>query len=163
MPLFHIGGQAVMFEIVQATATNVLVTQFDAGVQLELVEAERATHTVGVPTMLQDVVEHPTFGRRDLSALRTVSTGGSLVPVEPDGWVQTGDLVTMDERGYLCVTGRVKDMIVTGGANVYPAEVEAVIAAHPAVVDVAVISLPDDRWGEAVVAVVRVAVGVTAD
>ena len=54
-------------------------------------------------------------------------------------------------------------MIVTGGTNVYPAEIEAVIAAHPAVVDVAVISLPDDRWGEAVVAVVRLAVGVTAD
>src|SRR5207249_11059109 len=79
--------------------------------------------------------------------------------IEPDGWLHTGDLFTMDERGYLRITGRLKDMIVTGGVNVFPAEVEAAIAAHPTVADVAVIGLPDRRWGEAVVAVVRLADG----
>jgi acyl-CoA synthetase (AMP-forming)/AMP-acid ligase II len=62
----------------------------------------------------------------------------------------------MDDRGYLRVTGRLKDMIVTGGVNVYPAEIEAVIAEHPGVAGVAVIGVPHDRWGEAVVAVVAV-------
>jgi acyl-CoA synthetase (AMP-forming)/AMP-acid ligase II len=74
--------------------------------------------------------------------------------IDADGWLHTGDLATMDARGYLRVTGRLKDMIVTGGINVYPAEIEAAIAAHPAVATVAVVGLPDPHWGEAVVAVV---------
>jgi fatty-acyl-CoA synthase len=252
IPLFHVGGQGVSFQIVQAEATNVLVTQFEPGLHLELLESERATHTIGVPTMWLAVIDHPDFARRDLSALRSLSTGGSVVPAElvrhieraldvrstvvfgqtescgfisqtfldddpeekastvgvllpqtegrvvdperaevvpvgdvgelqvrgfatmagyfgdpaataatidPDGWLRTGDLATMDARGYLRITGRLKDMIVTGGVNVYPAEIEAAIALHPAVAEVAVVGLPDPRWGEAVVAVVRAAPG----
>ncbi len=250
IPLFHVGGQGVSFQIVQARATNVLVTQFEPGLHLELLEAESATHTIGVPTMWLAVIDHPDFGRRDLSALRSLSTGGSVVPaelirhieralevrstvvfgqteacgfvsqtfldddpedkastvgqllpqldgrivdpdtqsvvrvgdvgelqirgfnvmagyfedpdataatVDPDGWLRTGDLATRDARGYLRITGRLKDMIVTGGVNVYPAEIEAAIAGHPAVAAVAVLGVPDARWGEAVVAVVRAA------
>jgi fatty-acyl-CoA synthase len=256
IPLYHVGGQAVVFMVVQALATNVLVTDFDAGLQLELLETERATHTVGVPTMFHDLLAHPTLPERDLSTLRALSTGGSLVPVdlirrledrlgvdttiifgqtetcgyisqtlpdddpedksstvgpplphlearvvdpargsavpigevgelqvrglgvmagyfeEPeqtaaaidgDGWLHTGDLVTMDDRGYLQITGRVKEMIVTGGVNVYPAEIEGVIMAYPTVADVAVIGLPHERWGEEVVAVVRTTPGDAAD
>jgi fatty-acyl-CoA synthase len=251
IPLFHVGGQGVSFQIVQAQATNVLVTQFEPGLHLELLEAERATHTIGVPTMWLAVIDHPDFGRRDLSTLRSLSTGGSVVPAElirhieralsvqstvvfgqteacgfisqtfldddpedkastvgqllpqlegrvvdpegqavvpvgdvgelqirgfnvmagyfedpdataatidADGWLRTGDLATMDERGYLRITGRLKDMIVTGGVNVYPAEIEATIVGHPAVAEVAVIGMADARWGEAVVAVVRAGV-----
>jgi fatty-acyl-CoA synthase len=77
--------------------------------------------------------------------------------VDADGWLRTGDLATMDERGYLRITGRLKDMIVTGGVNVYPAEIEAAIGAHPDVAEVAIVGVPDARWGEAVVAVVRAA------
>jgi fatty-acyl-CoA synthase len=247
IPLFHVGGQGVTFQIVQALATNVLVDQFDPGLHLELLETEQATHTVGVPTMWLAVMDHPDFGRRDLSTLRSLSTGGSSVPAElirrvereldvqttivfgqtegcgfvsqtfldddpddkastvgrllpriegrvvdpreghvvpagevgelqirgfgvmagyfndpdataatidADGWLHTGDLATMDGRGYLRITGRLKDMIVTGGINVYPAEIEAVIAAHHSVATVAVVGLPDPHWGEAVVAVV---------
>jgi fatty-acyl-CoA synthase len=256
LPLYHVGGQAVTFMVVQALASSVLLAQFDAELLLELLECERGTHTAGVPTMFRDVIAHPTFDQRDLSALRALTSGGALVPVEmirhlersldvnttiifgqtetcgyisqtfpdddpddkamtvgrllphlegrvvdpersvvepvgavgelqvrgsgvmagyfdepeatalaidPDGWLHTGDLVTMDERGYLRVVGRLKDMIVSGGTNVYPAEIEAVIAAHPSVADVAVIGRPDDRWGEAVVAVVRPAPGVAVD
>jgi fatty-acyl-CoA synthase len=247
IPLYHVGGQGVTFQIVQALATNVLVTQFDPGLHLELLERERATHSVGVPTMWLAVMDHPDFTHRDLSALRCLSTGGAVVPAElirriereldvqttivfgqteacgfvsqtylddgpddkastvgrllpglegrivdpqrdalvptdavgelqirgfgvmagyfnepdataaaidADGWLHTGDLATMDARGYLKITGRLKDMIVTGGINVYPAEIEAAIAGHRSVTDVAVLGMPDPRWGEAVVAVV---------
>jgi fatty-acyl-CoA synthase len=67
----------------------------------------------------------------------------------------------MDERGYLRIAGRLKEMIVSGGENIFPVEVEAVIATHPAVAQVAVVGVPDRRWGEAVVAVVRVEPGHT--
>lgn len=77
-----------------------------------------------------------------------------------DGFLRTGDAGHLDENGYLFVTDRVKDMIITGGENVYPVEVEAVLAEHPAVAEVAVVGLPDERWGEAVTAVVRIADGV---
>ena len=72
----------------------------------------------------------------------------------PDGWFRTGDAGYLDERGYLFVVDRVKDMIVSGGENVYPAEVEKALVEHPEVAEAAVIGIPDDRWGEAVHAVV---------
>ena len=71
-----------------------------------------------------------------------------------EGWFHTGDAGYFDEDGYLYIHDRLKDMIVTGGENVYPAEVENAIFGHPAVADVAVIGVPDSRWGEAVKAVV---------
>ncbi|BBY83075.1 long-chain fatty acid--CoA ligase [Mycolicibacterium pulveris] len=71
-----------------------------------------------------------------------------------DGWLRTGDLARMDEEGLVYVVDRKKDMIITGGENVYPREVEDVIARLPGLSEVAVIGLPDDRWGEAVTAVV---------
>lgn len=71
-----------------------------------------------------------------------------------DGWYCTGDLGRIDEEGYVTLVDRKNDMIITGGENVYPAEVEQVIVRHPAVREVAVIGRPDERWGERVVAVV---------
>jgi acyl-CoA synthetase (AMP-forming)/AMP-acid ligase II len=72
-----------------------------------------------------------------------------------DGWLHTGDIGHLDAGGYLHITDRKKDMIITGGFNVYPSEVEQVIWGHPAVQDCAVIGTPDDQWGEAVKAVVE--------
>ncbi|HLM95703.1 MAG TPA: class I adenylate-forming enzyme family protein [Acidimicrobiales bacterium] len=247
MPLFHVGGQVVSFQLCQLSATAVLVPAFDPGLVLELVESERATLTCGVPTMLLALVDHPDFGRRDLSSLRAVSGGGAVVPAElvrhieaalgvqfavvfgqteacgfisqthledaaedkgatlgrplpgvgarvvdpesgaavprgevgelevrgpnvmagyhelpgesvaaigPGGWLRTGDLVTMDDRGYLRMTGRRKEMIVSGGENIFPVEIENALLEHPAVTQVAVVGVPDPRWGEAAVAVV---------
>jgi acyl-CoA synthetase (AMP-forming)/AMP-acid ligase II len=71
-----------------------------------------------------------------------------------DGWMHTGDAGRLDDEGFLYIEDRVKDMIVSGGENVYPREVENVLLAHPAVADAAVIGVPDPRWGEAVKAVV---------
>jgi long-chain acyl-CoA synthetase len=81
----------------------------------------------------------------------------------PDGWVRTGDAGHLDADGYLFITDRVKDMIVTGGENVYPAEVEAALADHPDIREVAVIGVPDDKWGEAVKAVVASRPGAVPD
>ena len=71
------------------------------------------------------------------------------------GWMHTGDLARMDENGRLYIVDRLKDMIITGGENVYPTEVEQVIYQIPGVIECAVIGLPDDTWGERVHAVVR--------
>jgi fatty-acyl-CoA synthase len=65
-----------------------------------------------------------------------------------EGWLRTGDLATVDAEGFLTLVGRARDMFISGGENVYPAEVEAVYAEHPAVREVAVVSTPDPRWGE---------------
>jgi acyl-CoA synthetase (AMP-forming)/AMP-acid ligase II len=70
------------------------------------------------------------------------------------GWLHTGDLGTMDERGYVFIMDRLKDMIVSGGENVYPREIEEVLFTHPGVADAAVIGVPSARWGEDVKAVV---------
>lgn len=80
-----------------------------------------------------------------------------------DGWLRTGDAGCIDEDGYLYIHDRLKDMIVSGGENVYPAEVENAVHGHPAVADVAVIGVPDERWGEAVKAVVVLKGGEAAD
>lgn len=75
--------------------------------------------------------------------------------IDADGRLHTGDLGTMDARGYVRVTGRLKDMIIRGGENIYPREIEEALVTHPAVTDAVVLGLPDARWGESVAAVVR--------
>jgi acyl-CoA synthetase (AMP-forming)/AMP-acid ligase II len=80
-----------------------------------------------------------------------------------DGWMHTGDGGYMDERGYVFIVDRIKDMIVSGGENVYSAEVENALARHPAVASCAVIGVPDPEWGERVHAVVVLAPGASAE
>jgi fatty-acyl-CoA synthase len=75
--------------------------------------------------------------------------------IDGDGWLHFGDLGTMDERGYVRVIGRLKDMIIRGGENIYPREIEDVLARHPDIAEVAVVGVPDGTWGEEVAAVIR--------
>jgi fatty-acyl-CoA synthase len=251
MPLFHTAGCVMgVLGAVSTCATLVLVTQFDPGVQLELIESYRATITGGVPTMLIALLRHPERETRDLTSLRLVVGGGAPVPVEvavecerrfgapcavvfgttecscivtstrpddppevrtatlgtalphvevmiadlmtgqpvptdtvgelcargplvmhgyfddPDGttaaidaegWYHTGDLAAMDAGGCLRVEGRTKDMIIRGGENIYPREIEDLLHTHPAVAEVAVVGRPDPVWGETVAAFVRLA------
>lgn len=83
--------------------------------------------------------------------------------ITEDGWLRSGDGGHMDADGYVYVTDRIKDMIISGGENIYPAEIERVLAEHPDVGDVAVIGVPDDRWGEVPKAIVVAAPGATID
>jgi long-chain acyl-CoA synthetase len=78
----------------------------------------------------------------------------TMATITPDGWLRTGDAGYVDDEGYIFLFDRVKDMIVTGGENVYPAEVENVLIEHPGIGDVAVFGVPDPKWGEAVKAIV---------
>jgi fatty-acyl-CoA synthase len=82
------------------------------------------------------------------------------------GWMHTGDLATMDDEGYLNIVGRIKDMVIRGGENVYPREVEEFLYTHPDVVDAQVIGVPDEKYGEELMAWVRLRDGaqpLTAD
>jgi fatty-acyl-CoA synthase len=81
--------------------------------------------------------------------------------VDADGWMHTGDLAVMDDEGYVNITGRIKDLIIRGGENISPREVEEFLYGHPDVVDVQVVGVPDPRFGEAVCAFVRVRPGAT--
>jgi len=255
MPLFHTAGCGLgVLGAASVGATLVLLAQFDPGLQLALIESERATHSGGVPTMLIALLNHPEFAVRDLSSLRVVASGGAPVPAElarewerrlgvpfsimfgttecspiisftrlddppeirtgtlgtalphtevkiadvvdgqpvpvgtvgelcargylvmhgyfadpaataavldADGWYHTGDLASMDADGCLRVEGRLKDMIIRGGENIYPREIEDVLFRHPAVAEVAVVGRPDPAWGETVAAFVRRAADVT--
>ena len=249
MPLFHTGGCVLgVLGPAQKLATLVCLLQFDPALMLDLVETERGTHMLAVPTMLIAMMEHPDFATRDVSSLKTICSGGSSVPaalvrrieetlgvqfsiiygqteaspgitlikpddapadkantlgpalaqtemkvvdpqtgatvpigmpgelccrgylvmlgyfemperttetIDADGWLHTGDLVTMDSRGYTSIAGRLKDMIIRGGENLFPREIEEVLFTHPKVADVAVVGIPDEKWGEVIAAFVR--------
>lgn len=74
--------------------------------------------------------------------------------IDSDGWLHTGDLGTIDERGYFKITGRIKDMIIRGGENIYPREIEEFLHTNPKVKDVYVVGIPDEKYGEQILAVI---------
>ncbi len=88
-------------------------------------------------------VMHEYYGQPDFTA----------AAIDDDGWLHTGDLGAMDERGYSTVEGRLKDMIIRGGENIYPKEIEELLFAHPEVAEIAVVGVPDEKYGEQVVSV----------
>ncbi len=79
----------------------------------------------------------------------------TIKAIDHDGWLHTGDLGRMDRRGYLKITGRVKEMIIRGGENLFPAEIENAIIEHPDIAEVAVVGIPDEKWGEQVACFMR--------
>ena len=83
--------------------------------------------------------------------------------IDADGWMHTGDLATMDDEGYLNIVGRIKDMVIRGGENIYPREIEEFLHTHPEVADVQVIGVPDARYGEELMAWVIPAPGTSPD
>jgi fatty-acyl-CoA synthase len=83
--------------------------------------------------------------------------------IDEDGWLHTGDLCSMDERGYCKIEGRLKDMIIRGGENIYPREIEELLFQHPLVGEVAVLGLPNERLGEEVAVFLRPAPGEILD
>lgn len=126
------------------------------GVELKIIDADGATLPPGA------IGEVAIRGPNNTSGYwnKPEETAKALIG---DGWLRTGDAGMLDEDGYLYIHDRIKDMIVTGAENVYPAEVESAIYGHPAVADVAVIGVPDPKWGEAVKAVVVLKPGEQAD
>ncbi len=79
--------------------------------------------------------------------------------IDREGWMHTGDLATMDSEGYVNIVGRIKDMIIRGGENIYPREIEEYLYGHPAIEDVQVIGVPDRRYGEQVMAWIKLREG----
>jgi long-chain acyl-CoA synthetase len=256
-PLFHLAGSIAVLSTVWNAGRHVILSAFDPGAVLDLIESEGVTATLVVPSMLAAMNEEQLARPRDVSSVGLISFGGApsatetlrrahqafpgarllhiygatetapiattLLGVENlldapqarscgqpavgvevevrldsggraavgevgevvvrgpnvmgaywnkpgqtaaalvDGWYHTGDLGYMDEHAFVYLVDRAKDMIVTGGENVYSTEVEDVLYRHPAVLEAAVFGIPDERWGEAVHAVVVPRGAVTAE
>jgi fatty-acyl-CoA synthase len=155
------------------TETSPVSTQTGPGDELE-----RRVGTVGsvhphVEIKLVDQITGRTVGRGEPGELCTrgysVMLGYWRQPaqtaeaIDRAGWMHTGDLATMDDAGYVQIVGRSKDMIIRGGENVYPREIEEFLHAHPGVSDVQVVGIPDERFGEEIVAFVRLEAGARLD
>jgi malonyl-CoA/methylmalonyl-CoA synthetase len=122
-------------------------------------DGERRPGTVGFPLPGVEVRLEPRDGGTTEIVVRGPNViAGYVDRIDPaftgDGWFRTGDLGTLDDDGYLRISGRAKELIISGGYNVYPREVEEILRAHPAVADVAVVGAPSAEWGETVVAFV---------
>ncbi|MCW3096461.1 MAG: fatty acid--CoA ligase [Chthonomonadaceae bacterium] len=245
-PMFHLADQGVLYTVAGSGAANVFLPSFEPEAFQQAVESHHVTATALVPTMLTLLLNHTSFGRYDLSSLKTLYYGASPMPLpllraamqklpttqfrqeygmtetsplitaltheehfgqavasvgkpalgvevrvvddrdhdvpigesgeiitrganvmkgywnRPEitaevlrgGWMHTGDIGKFDRDGFLYILDRKKDMIKPGGENVYSPEVEAMILSHPAVIETAVIGVPDPKWGEAIRAVV---------
>jgi long-chain acyl-CoA synthetase len=127
------------------------------GVELRIVDVDATTDTaIDVPT--GEVGEIWVRSRQVMKGYWNLPEETARA-ITPEGWLRTGDAGYLDDDGYLYIHDRVKDMIVSGGENVYPAEVENVLMGHPAVADCAVIGVPHDTWGETGKAIVVRAAG----
>lgn len=256
-PMFHAAGSVSVLQSLFVGATQVLVPAFDPGTVLDLIESERITQTLGVPTMVAATVEEQLARPRDVSTFVVYAHGGSPIATEVvrrgseafpgtdfvhlygatetsplvtgmagevalldhergrsagqpvmgcqvvirqpdgtpvragevgevtvrganvmvgywnkpeqtaaalrDGWYWTGDVGRVDDEGYLFLLDRSKDMIISGGENIYCTEVEDALYTHPAVLEATVFGVPHDQWGESVHAVVVLRPDMTAD
>jgi O-succinylbenzoic acid--CoA ligase len=179
------GGGATLVSVVPTTLARLLDAGLDRPMALraalvgggpiapELLVRSAAAGVPAVTTYgLTEACSQVTTGGPALFCTRVrIGDGGEILvagptvaprAAGPDGWLHTGDLGALDAAGNLTVTGRAADTIVTGGENVAPAEVEAVLASHPAVADVAVHGAPDAQWGERVVATIVLRPGTSA-
>lgn len=253
VPLYHVAGIQAMLAAVYGGRTVVLMRQFEVKEWMEMVQREKATRAMLVPTMLKRVIDDPDFATYDLTSLKVITYGAAPMPAQvikkalevmpwvrfinafgqtetastiaalgpddhviegteaerekklkrltssigrplpdvevkiinehgnalapgkvgeilvkgprimtgywgdeqktaqvltPDGWLRTGDMGWVDEEGYIYLTGRGDDMIIRGGENISPEEVEEVLHAHPKIEEAAVIGVPDPEWGQ---------------
>ena len=125
------------------------------GIEVKLVREDGTDADVGEPGEL--------FIRTGLAMDGYHRTDEQLAELSDGGWKSVGDVAYRDDEGFLFINDRKKDMIISGGVNIYPAEIEAVLHEHPQVLDVAVFGIPDDEWGESVYAVVQPKPGETID
>jgi fatty-acyl-CoA synthase len=243
LPMHHVGGSVcVLLSMLAVGGVTTLAPRFDAAEVLRLIAESRPTIIGLVPTMQLALLDHPDFMSTDMSSLRLMSSGGSVVAPDlirrvesafgvivlnmygqsespsaimnrpgdddvtkattigqplpqrdvrieradgtiaafdeigelvmhspltmdrylhdsddgrtlgADGWLHTGDLCSMDDRGVISIHGRLRDVIIRGGENIYPAEIESIMLRHPGISDIAVVGMPDDHWGEVPVA-----------
>lgn len=231
LPLFHVGGLCIQtLPALGAGAQVILLPRFSPDEAFDSFERERPTLTLQVPATMKALIEHPRWAAADLSSLRAVWAGSSLIPdplvhafharglpvcnvygstetgpfsialppqhamakvgscgwpapevqvrlgpgdgdegevlvrapnvvqrywpdepaCDPEGWFHTGDLARRDADGSYTIVGRAKDLIISGGENIHPAEIEQALALHPAVLECAAFGVPDEEWGEAV-------------
>ncbi len=184
LPLFHCFGLTCgLNATVMAAGTLTLLPRFEAGKALEIIERDTVTIFEGVPTMYAGMLHHPRADVVRAASLRLCVSGGEIGEIAirghnvmkgywgkpeataeaiPDGWFRTGDLGRVDEDGYYYIVDRKKEMIIRGGYNVYPREIEDVLYEHPAVAEAAVIGLPHPDLGEEVAAAVTLKPGATA-
>jgi long-chain acyl-CoA synthetase len=125
------------------------------GIEIRIVTDDGADAAVGEPGEL--------FVRTTLAMDGYHRTDQQLTELDDDAWKSVGDVAYVDEEGFVYICDRKKDMIISGGVNIYPAEVEAVLYGHPQVLDAAVFGIPDDEWGERVHAIVQAKPGDTID
>ncbi|GAA3522443.1 AMP-binding protein [Amycolatopsis ultiminotia] len=124
------------------------------GQPLPQLEVKIADPETGDPVPLNEAGEICCRGYQNMLGYYRMEAATSAA-IDEDGWLHLGDLGSMDERGFVKIRGRIKDMIIRGGMNIYPAEIEAALGDHPAVEYAAVIGVPDDKWGEQIGAVVK--------
>jgi O-succinylbenzoic acid--CoA ligase len=133
-------------------------------------EAERKLSSAGRPLLMTEVRVCATNGDATTGEVGEIVVRGPTVSpgyvdgtsaVSEDGWLRTGDFGRVDTEGFLYVVGRRDDLIISGGENIYPAEVEAALHAHPAVAEACVFGLPDPEWGEIIAARIRLCPGAT--
>jgi len=149
-------GQTEMHGVISQTGvTDSSSDQSETvGRPLEQLEVKIADDITGIPVPVGQQGEICCRGYQNMLGYYKMPEATAST-IDADGWLHMGDIGTMDERGYLRVTGRLKDMIIRGGLNIYPREIEELLFTHPAVADAAVVGVPDERWGEQVVAVVE--------
>jgi fatty-acyl-CoA synthase len=238
-PLFHTGGiNVLLIPFFHLGATSIIMGDFSVDAILKVIEDEKCSIVIGVPTMFNMMSESPKFAKADFDSVRVFISGGAPCPVaimekywargkilkmgygltevgpnnfylpesdvkrkptsvgfpvfhcdmkvvdndnnevptgavgelllrgphtfsgyweepeetaktiEQDGWVHTGDLVMKDKEGFFFITGRKKDMFISGGENVFPTEIEELLYKHPSILEAAVIGVPHEKWGE---------------
>jgi fatty-acyl-CoA synthase len=149
-------GQTEMHGVISQTrVTDASSDQSETvGRPLEQLEVKIADDVTGIPVPVGQPGEICCRGYQNMLGYYKMPDATAST-IDAGGWLHMGDIGTMDERGYLRVTGRLKDMIIRGGLNIYPREIEELLFTHPAVAEAAVIGVPDERWGEQVAAIVE--------